>query len=425
MIPKHTITKINGINTILVPFKSNTISIAMAFNMGHFDENEKSKGLTHFIEHLLATSIRECDVMKEYQKKGIFINCNAYTDLFNTGYFLNSDPRFFNKALKLIIDSFINFKVNSENYNREKESIIVEMTKKMNDPIDKTFSVILPDLLFKNKNLIRDPKVHIDNIYNITPKQVELFYKKNYNLRSGVLVLSGDFNVSDAKKIINSYKLQTINKLVINRTITPKKYNSYVYKFIEDKNLGLVQIIYNFKVFDSNNKNKYIIKMISTMLDDIGSKSILFSKLRIKLGITYSPYSRIYTNQYYGIFSIIVEVVSKNIDKANKEIFDILKKFKNFSDEDSLIQLAKSRLKYDILIMNNDNNSSFYINYGDKFINKIDIISLNEIYKKYYDKVDSKKIKNLSNTIFNPNNLIINVIHNKRISDKFTIFKDL
>ena len=24
--------------------------------------------------------------MKEYQK-GIFINCNAYTDLFNTGYF--------------------------------------------------------------------------------------------------------------------------------------------------------------------------------------------------------------------------------------------------------------------------------------------------------------------------------------------------
>ena len=115
--------------------------------------------------------------------------------------------------------------------------------------------------------------------------------------------MSGDFNVSDAKKIINSYKLQTINKLVINRTITPKKYNSYVYKFIEDKNLGLVQIIYNFKVFDSNNKNKYIIKMISTVLDDIGSKSILFSKLRIKLGITYSPYS-IDINQYYGIFLI-------------------------------------------------------------------------------------------------------------------------
>ena len=72
--------------------------------------------------------------------------------------------------------------------------------------------------------------------------------------------------------------------------------------------------------------------------------------------------------------------------------------------------------------MNNDNNSSFILT-GDKFINKIDIISLNEIYKKYYDKVDSKN-KERSFT-FNPNNLIINVIHNKRISDKFTIFKDL
>ena len=67
MIPEHTITKINGINTILVPFKSNTISIAMAFNMGHFDENE-NLGLTHFIEHLLAIILEKCNerISKRY-----------------------------------------------------------------------------------------------------------------------------------------------------------------------------------------------------------------------------------------------------------------------------------------------------------------------------------------------------------------------
>ena len=425
MIPKHKIIKINGINTILVPFKSNTISIAMSFNMGHFDENDKTRGLTHFIEHLLATDIRECNVMSEYQKKGIFINCNAYTDLFNTGYFLNSSPQYFDKSLKLLLDSFENFKVDLDNYDREKESIIIEMTKKMYDPIDKIFSIVIPEMLYKNKNLIRDPKAHIDNIYNITHKQIENFYKLHYNIRDCVLVLSGDFKISDAKKIINSYKLNNSKKIISNRTIIPRKYNNYMYKFINDPNSGLVQIIYTFKVFNSNDINKYTVKMISTMLDDIGSKSILFSQLRIKLGITYSPYSRIYSNQYYGIFSLIVEVIPKNIDKANKEIFDILKKFKNFTNDESILNLARSRLKYDILITNNDNNSSFYISYGDKIINNINIITPNEVFNKYYKHIDVKNIKKISNLVFRPDNLIINVIHKNKINDKFSIFRDL
>ena len=69
MIPKHFIKKINGLNVIFVPFKTNTTSVSLTFNIGYFDENNKETGITHFIEHLIATSMREGKIMTEYQKR--------------------------------------------------------------------------------------------------------------------------------------------------------------------------------------------------------------------------------------------------------------------------------------------------------------------------------------------------------------------
>ena len=68
------------------------------------------------------------------------------------------------------------------------------MSKKMSDPIDKTFSIELIKSLFKNNRLIRDPKKHIDNIYNITPDDLLFFFKKNYKLGNSVLLVSGNYN---------------------------------------------------------------------------------------------------------------------------------------------------------------------------------------------------------------------------------------
>ena len=90
--------------------------------------------------------------MTDLQKKGKFISCNAYTDLFNTGYILSSDPKYSIESLNLLLDSFQNFTIDLDTFNREKESIIIEMSQKMNDPNDIIFSTVLPKLLFKNKS---------------------------------------------------------------------------------------------------------------------------------------------------------------------------------------------------------------------------------------------------------------------------------
>ena len=226
-------------------------------------------------------------------------------------------------------------------------------------------------------------KKHIDNIYNITPDDLLFFFKKNYKLGNSVLLVSGNYNQNNIENIIKSYNFKNSKNIIRNRNLVLKNNKNYISLFVEDRNASLVRLIYTFKTFDSNDKNKYIIKMISTIFDNIGSKSILFYNLRIKLGVSYSPFTNIETNQFYGIFSIIVDTSLNNVSIVNTEILTILQSMKKILFDEEYLKLAKSKLKYDLLLFKNDMKSSNYINYGSKFINNINIEDPFKIYKDY------------------------------------------
>lgn len=425
MIPKHFVKKVNGLKTIFVPFNTNTTSISLTFNIGYFDENNRETGITHFIEHLIATSIREGKTMKEYQKKGIYVEANASTSLFFTNYYLNSDSKYSNKILKLLLESFLDFKVPYIFLERERKSVIVEMAKKVSDPIDKSFNIEIIKHLFKNDKLVRDPKKHIDNIYNITPNDLLVFFNKHYEIKNSILLISGNFDQKSIEETIHNYKFNNVKFNIKERSLFLKNNHNFKSIFVEDKNASLVRLIYTFKTFNSNDINKYKIKMISTIFDNIGSESILFYNLRVKLGVSYSPFSNIETNQYYGTLSIIVDTNLNNVSIVNNEIFSILQSLKRMLLQDKYLKLAKARLKYDLLLFKNDMKSSNYITYGVKYINKINIEDPFKIYKDYYSKLTSKDLLKVSNKIFKSENLVIVNIFKHNVKSNYEIFKFL
>ena len=422
MIHKHYIDKINNIPIIFIPFESNTTSISVTFKCGYFEEDNKVKGITHFLEHLIATNMRECKLMKKLQKEGKYLNCNAYTNNFNTTYYITCQPSFFLDVIELMVDNVFNFDINLDNYDRERKSVIFEMLKKRSDPKDKSYIETLKSF-YVNKSLVRDPSVHINNIYNLTPTVITNFYNKFYKSNNCVILVSGKFVKNIVLKRLKSLNIVSGSPLNIDRNIIIKNNKNYQYSFIYDKNSSLVKLIYNFRIFNSESNKKYYVKMISTILDDIGSESILFKNFRIKLSITYSPYSTIETNKYFGIFSINISTVKKNIEIVNSEINQILYSLKNEFLSKYLINLGISRIRYNLLNLKNNLDSRNYISYGDKYINKMKIENPFEIYDRVYKKITPKNLLDISNEIFKLNNLHIICIHKSNISDIFKTLK--
>ena len=420
MLHKHYIEKVNKIPLILIPFESNNTSIGITFKCGYFEEDNKVKGITHFLEHLIGSNIRECKLMKKLQKKGKFLNCNAYTGKFNTTYYITTQPNFFLDALDLLIDNVFNFEINLDTYNRERNSIIFEMIKKRNSPNDKSYLETLKSF-YINKSLIRDPSVHINNISNLTPLVINKFYNKYYK-SNFVILVSGKFVKNIVLDRLKEKKIINNSIVSINRNIVLRNNKSYKYSFIYDKNSSLVKLIYNFRIFNSESNKKYYVKMISTILDNIGSESILFKNFRIKLGITYSPHSKIEVNKYFGIMSINISTIKKNLEIVKSEINQILYSLKNILLSKYLIDLGISKMKYDILNLKNNLDSKNYIKYGDKFINKMKIENPLEVYN-VYKKITPKNLLDISNEIFNLNNLHIVCIYKYTIPDIFKTLK--
>ena len=82
---------------------------------------------------------------------------------------------------------------------------------------------------------------------------------------------------------------------------------------------------------------KYHGKLLRNVLSRIGDRSILFDRLRSKLGVTYSPKADIDTTPYFGEFDFTMEVEPKNIEKALVELVKIINESKTQLLETALL----------------------------------------------------------------------------------------
>ena len=148
----------NGLTVLTIPMKdTQTATVVIMVGVGSRYETEKEAGLSHFIEHMFfkGTKRRPTTLAIAEELDSIGGEFNAFTSKDHTGYYAKADFKHIETALDVVSDMYLNSKMEAEEIEREKGTIIQELNMYEDNPM-RTVSDVFENLLYKSNSLGRD-----------------------------------------------------------------------------------------------------------------------------------------------------------------------------------------------------------------------------------------------------------------------------
>jgi predicted Zn-dependent peptidase len=417
----NTFTFPNGFRVIYEKSTNNfpVASIHLFCEFGSIHEREGSRGIAHFIEHMVFKGTKKIPTSKnifiEYDKIGAYFN--AFTEKQYTGYTIKCDNSHIENSLIILSDMIFNSTFNKKEFKKE-EQVVIEENIKMNDDPEKILYENMDKLLYKE-----NPYAYsIDNIeYHKKlfdyDKVIEM-YKLFYNPNNMIVSIVSNISFENIKKIIQKtfFSKPFIQKQLINKpNINEGNINCFLsnegnIQYNIQKKIGIetTHVCIGFKV---NSNDKYLLELLKTILNGPMS-SRLFMTLREENGLTYS--STITTTFFkdIGSFIIYTETNNKKIIKNGNKIGvlpllikilnDLIEKGVNINE----INISKGYLKGSMIIdLENNNNNALYN--GEEFLLNPDkkIIPLCDVFDTYYKNTTKTQLNTIIKTYFKKANM--------------------
>lgn len=391
----------NNLRFIHIKNKSNNIAIHLYVRVGSFDETENTRGISHFIEHMLWQGTKNNTGLEIRQKiKDLDATYNAYTSLKRTCYSIFGPRRHYEKLLKILLDVIQNPIFDQKEIERERNVILDEYKRSLDDPkviLDKK----IHSLIFKDTNLSYLPIGTLENISSFTKEDLVSFYEKHYFSNNMIISVSG--NLTDPEKTIEKY-FTLEEKEPIKRELKIPSFKG-VYHFSLSEGVLATHFGLVFKSVNYFDKDYPVFEIIDHLLD-YGKEINLLESIRQNLGLSYSIHTNQISYQESGYLSINTTIEPSKIDFLKESIFKEIEKLKTISKKElnyvkkKLIKSYNSIKKYPFIL------ETLVINH--------ELFGSEESYKKrieLIEKVTCEDIKRVYETYFN--DYLIGVIQPK------------
>jgi len=422
MFPKFYEYKLdNGLKVLLIPIKdTKNIATSLTFNIGYLEETKKQDGIAHLTEHIISRYITNHTKIKDIKSNGEYVYTNANTNHFKTQYHIYSSTKFMND----IIDSFAKLydfdRTDRNLFYKEMGAVIVELKQIISDKNKYIMYKNIPEMIFgKNNILVNDPISEIKNLKTITECQLIDFVKQYYNPVNSILTIVGDFNKSKTLTYIKT-QFNKLDKGIVrpDRIINIPLSKNPKFTF-QKTDSNLIKFHLSFVCPNINNdKSNAIILLLKKILVELNDSSILFKRLRTKLGIIYSPNIIRLINQYYGLFIINYNIEPNNYNTGLKELIEILNELKNEKIDDTLLKMAKNKVYYEIILTQNNLTPKEYLHYSSYLLHKKrELLNPLEFYNKYTKHITANDIKNWCKQILTKNNSYLSLIGVDNLKD--------
>lgn len=386
----------NGMDIYMLADKNliNT-SINVIVNVGSNVENKDNAGLSHLVEHIVFrdSNIPHNDYLDYFIDEGAS-DVNGYTGLYNTTYVTTIDSSKSYWIVENFSKMLFNKNVTKQDLKIEKAALQVEIGELtwfdyLKYYLSSFFSFFStpdsPDIYTSDFNLQKqkeypDHFIYRSNNKDFTFKEVMSHYEKYYYPSNMTLKITGNFDIDQMKKTIQN-TFGSINKEgtysakepPYNATLNNKAYTKY-YIGYQEKNkvhIGIKYLINDFK--DYQILNIYF-RYLSNYLQ---------TKLRNKLGQTYSVNRFNYSYLNAGIIGVTFEALHDDLDKNIQIVKDKIEKdLSYFSDKEIQKALEYAQANYDSLEYNTQ--EFMYIININEYMNKyhnINNISAYDMFK--------------------------------------------
>lgn len=184
--------------------------IAIIIFTGSIFENQKEKGISHFIEHLIFKGSKYSTNLKNLNNKLNHngMNVNAATSNLFTYYYISTPNIYIKEAIATLIQIVCNPLFREEDVNNERKVVINELLERMNNPVSFAAHASLK-IIYKEDNPFSHPIIgYIENLKKITQKDILDYYQKYYIPQNIVFFTSTYKSKAPIEKIWRSqYKL--------------------------------------------------------------------------------------------------------------------------------------------------------------------------------------------------------------------------
>ncbi|MBI3813424.1 MAG: insulinase family protein [Nitrospinae bacterium] len=385
----------NGIRLITerIPYLR-SVSIGIWINSGSRDEDDKSSGISHFLEHLAFKGTEKRSSRQiAFEMDSIGGQIDAFTSREYTCYSVKVLDEHLPIAIDLLSDILLNSTLKPEDIEKERQVILEEIKYVEDNPSDYIY-----DLLYKSvwsghplgRSILGKP----ETIEKINRDRLSNHLCKHYLPKNIIIAAAGNIDGHKLRELIEKYFGGLNRDSFSKREMPPDLKRNIV---IEEKDLEQVHFCLGTKGLRSDDESRFDGYILNTILGGSMS-SRLFQKIREDYGLAYSIHSFISPYADTGLFGIYAGTSSEFFEKVIKMSLEEVKLLKTVNASDDELKKAKDQLKGNIMLSLESSSSRMnQLAKQEMYFNRY--FSLDEIINEI-EKVTAGNIQSLSNRLF-------------------------
>ncbi|MDX1754172.1 MAG: pitrilysin family protein [Salinimicrobium sediminis] len=343
----------NGLNVVLHQDDSDPIvSVAIQYGVGSNREKKGRTGFAHLFEHMLfqeSENVEQDQFFKKIQDVGGTLNGGTWVD--GTIYYEVVPKNALEMVMWLESDRmgyFINTVTESAFANQQE---VVQNEKRQrvdNNPYGHTNWVI-------DKNLFPDGHPYswqvigeLEDLKSATVEDVKEFYDKFYGPNNATLVIAGDFNKEETKKLVEKY----FGEIKRRKEVAPLEVQNVKLKetkrlYHEDNFATAPQLNMVWPAVEQYTEDAYALDFLAQILSD-GKEAPLYEVLVKEKELTSQPRAFNSADQIAGKFRIMVTAnAGVDLDKVEAGINEAFDRFEKEGVTQKDIERIKAGLETD------------------------------------------------------------------------------
>lgn len=398
MIKYQKFTLNNGLKVIVHKDKSTAVvAMNIVYNVGAKDEDPELTGFAHLFEHLMfggSVNIEKYD--EPLQKVGG--ENNAFTNNDITNYYISLPKENIETGFWIESDRMLNLAFSPKSLEVQRSVVIEEYKQRyINQPYGDLWLELRPLAYKVHPYQWATIGKNIKHIEDATMENVKAFYKKYYNPNNAIMVIAGDVDFDEIKRLSEKWfgPIEAGEEIVRNIPTEPKQTEARFKEIRKDVPANAL-----FKVYHSCGRmdSEYpATDFISDLLGN-GKSSILNQKL-VKEQKLFNSISCYISGDTHPGLIYLAGYLADGVDPkvADKAMVKIIDEFKTSEINENDLQKVKNKFTAsnefgNINILDKAMNLAYYELLGDAEM-------INTEIQSYLD-VTSEDIIKVANTVF-------------------------
>lgn len=390
----------SGLRILTIPMKDNpTVTFAVATRTGAFDEDARTNGIAHFLEHLCFKGTKKRPTHKDISGELDSVGAanNAFTGKEQTMYYAKADTKHFEKIADVISDIFLNSVFPEKEMEKERGVIMGEIDMYEDDPRDKVWDVLMT-LMYGDQPAGWSTLGPKKNIRAFTRQDFIDFRSTHYKPSNTLVVIAGGVSekrmLAFTRKAFAEYKEGPVPTKKPTQELQVKAQME-----ILEKKTDQVHLVLGFRAFGMKDEDRYALRMLRNVLSG-GMSSRLFTRIREEMGAGYYVSANFNLYDHHGYFAVSTGTESRRVVEVLDAILDELKKLVTKPVPATELKKVKDWMKGKraMTLETSDDVADFF---GDQELFFGEIKSLAD-YERIYSRITSRDIMRVAKRVLRP-----------------------